>query len=634
VSPDGRFAVVSLARPDLEADDYTAQLWWVPVDGSQPPRQLTYGWRDSSPRISPDGRWLAFVRAPREDPSAATKGAAARPQVHVMATDGGEPRRLTEHPVGAESPVWSFDSTRLAYIARVPEEGRYGTVDGVGPDKEPPRRITRMFYRVDGLGFRLDRPRHVFVIDALTVGAEPVQVTDGEHDHGDVDWSPREDLLTFGAARHDDRDDDLASDIWVAAPDGSNLRALTDTTGWAGQPVFSADGSVVCFMSTELGPDRVDPSIRNEVVWAVPVDGSAPARPLLDRERYHLAGPHGEIARAPGGVLFPNENRGSVELLLVPYGGGEPEVLLDGARQVIGAAWGGDALVASETSPSSWGELVARVGTGPERRLTDWGAGFRSTVDIRPQEEITGTAPDGYPVHGWLVRPAGDGPFPVLLMIHGGPFTQYGWRLFDEAQVYAGAGYAVVMGNPRGSSGYGQEHGRAILGNVGEVSAADLLALLDAALKAADLDPNRVGVLGGSHGGFMTTWLAGNRGDRFRAAISERAVNGIDSFTGSSDIGWFFADSMYGTDLAGQERQSPLTYAGNIGIPMLIIHSEHDWRCPVEQAQRLFVTLKRRRVPVELLLFPGEGHELSRSGLPSHRIARFEAILDWWRRYL
>jgi dipeptidyl aminopeptidase/acylaminoacyl peptidase len=237
-------------------------------------------------------------------------------------------------------------------------------------------------------------------------------------------------------------------------------------------------------------------------------------------------------------------------------------------------------------------------------------------------------------VHGWVVRPEGQGPHPVLLMIHGGPFAQYGWRLFDEAQVYAGAGYAVVMGNPRGSSGYGEAHGRAVVGDVGEVTAKDLLALLDAALKSPDLDASRVGVLGGSHGGFMTTWLAAHHGDRFKAAISERAVNAIDSFTGSSDIGWFFGADLYGADRAQQDRQSPLTHADRIDTPMLIIHSEHDWRCPVEQAQRLYVALKLRQVPVEFLLFPGEGHELSRSGLPSHRIARFEAILDWWRRWL
>jgi dipeptidyl aminopeptidase/acylaminoacyl peptidase len=551
-----------------------------------------------------------------------------------MPLDGGEPRTVSQHPLGAESPVWSFDSTRLAYLARVPEDGRYGTVEGVSPDKEPPRRITRLFYRVDGLGFRPDRPRHVFVVDAFAEDAQPMRITDGDYDHSGVDWSPREDVLTFAAARHEEHDNDLASDVWVVNADGSELRALTDTTVSAGQTRFSADGAAVCFVSMEIGPDRMDPSIRNDVVWAVPVDGSAAPRPLLDRERYHLANPGGEIVTAPGGVLFPNENRGAVELLLVPYEGGDPRVLFEGPRQVVGAASGGDAVVATAVDPTSWGDLVVRTASGTERKLTDWSASFGSTVDVRPQEEITATAPDGYPVHGWVVRPAGEGPFPVLLMIHGGPNTQYGWKLFDEAQVYAGAGYAVVMGNPRGSSGYGQEHGRAILGNVGEVSAADLLALLDAALKSDDLDPNRVGVLGGSHGGYMTTWLAGHHGDRFRAAISERALNAIDSFTGSSDIGWFFTDSLYGPEPAGQRNQSPLSHAGNIQIPVLIIHSEHDWRCPVEQAQRLFVALKRRGVPVELLLFPGEGHELSRSGLPSHRIARFEAILDWWGRYL
>jgi dipeptidyl aminopeptidase/acylaminoacyl peptidase len=190
-----------------------------------------------------------------------------------------------------------------------------------------------------------------------------------------------------------------------------------------------------------------------------------------------------------------------------------------------------------------------------------------------------------------------------------------------------------VYGNPRGSSGYGQAHGEAILGDVGERSAVDLYALLDAALERPDLDASRVGVLGGSHGGFMTSWLIGH-GDRFRAAVSERAVNAIDSFTGSSDIGWNFARDLYGPDVEAQHRQSPLTYADAITTPLLIIHSEQDWRCPLEQAQRLYVALRSRDATVELLLFPGEGHELSRSGVPQHRVARFEAILDWFDRYL
>jgi dipeptidyl aminopeptidase/acylaminoacyl peptidase len=294
----------------------------------------------------------------------------------------------------------------------------------------------------------------------------------------------------------------------------------------------------------------------------------------------------------------------------------------------------GPLVVATVVDSESWGEVIVREWDGAERVLTEFNAGYPIEAEMFAMAEITATAADGYPVHGWTVRPSGAGPHPLLLLIHGGPFAQYGWQLFDEAQIYASAGYAVLMANPRGSSGYGQAHGRAVIGNVGEVSTGDLMAILEAALKSADFDATRVGVLGGSHGGFMTTWLAAHEGHRFRAAVSERAVNAIDSFTGSSDIGWFFADALYGPDVVGQRKQSPLTYANDIHIPMLIIHSEQDWRCPIEQAQRLYVALRRNGTPAEMLLFPGEGHEMSRSGLPSHRIARAEAIVEWFDRHM
>ena len=286
-------------------------------------------------------------------------------------------------------------------------------------------------------------------------------------------------------------------------------------------------------------------------------------------------------------------------------------MLLDGDREIqsIDATSAGT-LVATFADGQTWGDVLVRGPGGTVRTLTDLNAGYRAEAKVFVQEEITAPAPDGYPVHGWLVKPEGDGPHPVLLMIHGGPFTQYGWHLFDEAQVYAGAGYAVLYTNPRGSSGYGQAHGRHIFGNVGEASTVDLMAILEGALAShPDLDGSRMGVLGGSHGGFMTTWIAGHEGHRFKAAISERAVNAIDSFTGSSDIGWFFGDDLYGP-------------------------TPQDWRCPIEQAQRLYVGLRNRGKTAEMLVFPGEGHELSRSGLPSHRLARFDAILDWFGTYV
>ncbi|MFC5042943.1 alpha/beta hydrolase family protein [Ornithinimicrobium kibberense] len=215
-------------------------------------------------------------------------------------------------------------------------------------------------------------------------------------------------------------------------------------------------------------------------------------------------------------------------------------------------------------------------------------------------------------------------------MIHGGPYTQYSGNLFDEAQVLAGAGYAVVMGNPRGGSGYGATHGRAVKEAIGTVDVADLTALLDHALTLPGLDPSRVGVQGGSYGGLMTTWLVAHS-DRFTAAISERAVNAWDSFAGTSDIGWFFADEYAGDH---QHEQSPLTWADQIRTPTLVIHSERDLRCPLEQGQRLFARLRRNGVPTKLLVFPGEGHELSRAGQPRHRVQRFEHILAWWAEHL
>jgi len=232
------------------------------------------------------------------------------------------------------------------------------------------------------------------------------------------------------------------------------------------------------------------------------------------------------------------------------------------------------------------------------------------------------------------VTPHGRGPHPVLLLVHGGPHSAYTPAFFDEAQVYAGAGYAVVMGNPRGSAGYGQSHGRSLVGALGTVDVDDVLALLDEALTRPECDASRVGVMGGSYGGFMTSWLSAHAPGRFTAAISERALNAWESFAGSSDIGYYFAQAYVGTDRDALWRISPLAYADRIEIPLLIIHSEQDWRCPVEQAQRMFVALKKRGAEVEMLLFPGEGHELSRSGRPRHRQQRFDAILQWWARYL
>ncbi|HEY3906686.1 MAG TPA: S9 family peptidase [Streptosporangiaceae bacterium] len=630
ISPDGRFAVVAVTRPDLDCDEYRGQLWIVPTDGSAQPRPFTAGWRDSAPAYSPDGNWLAFLRAAGEG----GQGNATKPQLYVMPTAGGEPKCVTDHPLGAGAPVWSPDSGKIAYLARVPDEGRYGGK----PDAEPPRRITTLQFREDNLGFYIDRRSHVFVVEPFGADdPQPVQVTSGDFDHNDVAWSHDGQHLAFASARHDTRDIDLVSDVWLCALDGSQLRPVT--RGGAGEgPRLSIssvrvapDGATICLAATEFGADGLMTTGGNAGVWSVPSDGSAPPARLTDAETIHLA-PDTSIEATPDGVLACVERRGAVELVLVPYKNNDHQVesFAGGDRQFEGFAWSQSMLVAAVADPASRGELIAlQLPDRTERQLTSLAA-----IPARPMQEITTTAPDGYPVHGWIVRPEGEGPHPVLLMIHGGPHTQFGLRLHDETQVYVGAGYAVILGNPRGSSGYGETHGKWVAGDAARPAAADLLALLDAGLATGGLDSSRVGVLGGSYGGYMTTWLSAHHGDRFKAAISERAVNAIDSFEGSSDIGWFFAAALWGKDPAGWTAQNPLSFADQISLPMLIIHSENDWRCPVEQAQRLYVALKLRGVPTEMLLFPGEGHGLTRTGRPSHRAARFDAVLDWWARYL
>ena len=617
LSPDGRWAVVAVSRPDLEADAYRSQLWRIDLSGSTEPRQLTFGERDNEPAWSPDGRSIAFLRGVGD----------ASAQLFVMAADGGEARALHEHPLGADRPVWSPDSTRIAYAAGVPEAGRYEQgPDARAPGHEAPRRITGMRFRLDNVGFLRDRPKHVFVVDP-DAGVEPLQVTSEDVGWGAPTWSPDGGSLLLTPS-HYDRDDSLANEVYRVPSGGGAGEQLTSGRLIASS-VTAHEGTVYV-----EGLDELDEAGRTPAVFRLGADpAQAPVR-LTDAEGCELtetAGGHSLIATAAG-LLTVSARRGSVQLVRVPYDGGVPEVLSPSGRQVRSFAVAADIIVATMTDSVSMGEVFV-LEQGQWLQRSSFGSTLADGTTLLPMHELTTRAPDGYPVHGWLVRPDGDGPHPVLLLVHGGPFTQYGYALLDEAQVYASAGFAVVMGNPRGSSGYGEAHGRAIVGDMGNLDRADLMALLDVALTEPGLDTTRVGVMGGSYGGYMSAWLAAHE-DRFQGAIVERALLAWDSFEGSSDIGWVFGDIYVGADPAKLHDQSPLSHVDSVDVPVLVIHSEQDWRCPLEQAQRYFVALRRRGKPAELLLFPGEGHEMSRSGLPSHRLARFDAILDWWAQHL
>ena len=321
-------------------------------------------------------------------------------------------------------------------------------------------------------------------------------------------------------------------------------------------------------------------------------------------------------------------------------GSGEPEPLLGAPRSVTGYDVGPGGMVASTESRP---EHPAEVFVG-DRRLSRHTDDLVGSVELSAPEAFTAISADGTEVPAWIMRPAGavEGQVPAILNIHGGPFTQYGTRFFDEFQVQAAAGYAVIFANPRGGSGYSEEWGRAIRGPVdgpgwGSRDYEDLMAVVDEAVKRFDfIDPDRVAVIGGSYGGYMTSWMVGHT-DRFACAISERAVNDLGGLDGTSDFAGFFGGEVGATSWDQPEayRQvSPLTFAKDITTPLLIIHSEQDLRCSISQAEQLFTVLRFLGRDVEFVRFPGEGHELSRSGSPVHREQRFRIILDWLDRHL
>lgn len=788
------WAAVAISHADLEVDAYRSRIWRFPLDGT-PALALTAGPQDREPVVSPDGRWIAFLRG--DD--------AGRAQLAVVDTRGGEPRVLTGHSLGVSGrPSWSPDGARLAYVARVPEQGRFGTAAGVGPEAEPPRRITRPDYRSDGTGFTIGRPAHVHVVDVplpelpvdgAPTAPRPLRLTIGEVDHADPIWTPdgasllvrrgrvgavgddlvrldlpilsgedpalratgersepgsspggevsvalvplparvvevpagRFSVVAAAFVPHPDRGpmdvgalDGTPDDVEVDLPDDpdddpSDLAPLSDTPGahppsdeipaavpepdsdaWAhdvGERDFAAlggarrlpptapvphgvqgietsdEGETLLLLLVELGADGGYSVGSNAALVRGVLEGAAVRSfvRLTDPSLDDLAAGTGDAGtgsfevreKGAGGldVLLRRVRRGQTELVRVnvptatsdPAVGRAPITALFSGGSVTGAVSSRDGqAVVSAVLPDSPGELLlvapatldSDVPDGVAR-LTELAAPLRAATAISTPTPVPGArAGDGYTVHGWTLLPDsaahGPGPYPVLLMIHGGPYAAYEDAFLDEAQVATGAGYAVVLGNPRGSAGYGSAHGRAIVGRMGTLDAVDVLALLDAALAAdARLDASRVGVMGGSYGGYLTAWLTTTAAaSRFRAAIVERGFLDPVSFVGSSDIGWYFTDSYVGTDPGQIAAQSPMAHIGRVSTPTLVIHSEQDWRCPLEQGQRWFTGLRRAGVETELLLFPGEGHELSRSGRPSHRVARFRAVLDWWERHL
>jgi dipeptidyl aminopeptidase/acylaminoacyl peptidase len=630
LSPDGSRVAYVVSTTDREAGEYRSAIWVASLDGSTEARAFTSGEkRDGSPRWSPDGRRLAFVSNRGDDK--------APGQIYVIAAEGcGEARKLTDLKESATDLTWSPDSTRIAFSSRVRDEAYEEEEDS----KRKPRRFTRLFHKLDSVGFIGDRRTHVFVVDVE--GGEVTQVTDGDCEDGHPAWTADGAMLIFTATRGERWDAELINRLYVVDATGGEPSQLTGDEGSYETPVYSPDGTRIAYRYTV--EDGTHPHHTQLGVMNADGTGATLLTESLDRQ----CAPYPDY-REPiwdgDRLVFTVEDRGNVHLYAVAAdGSADPELLVGGELGVSAYDVRDGELVYAASTPTTLRELYAGV---EGRKLTSVGDAFAAGRTLVEPERFTAVSKDGYEVDAWLVRPAGfeEGKrYPTLLSIHGGPFSQYGPSFFDEFQVYSGAGYAVLFSNPRGGSGYSEAHGRAIRGPVGDAGPGwgtrdyeDVMAVVDTAIERFDLvDPDKLGVIGGSYGGFMTSWIIGHT-NRFKAAISERAVNNLVSMFGSSDIFWVFERQFGGPlwdNVDAYLERSPSTYAKNIETPVLVLHSENDLRCSIEQGEHLFNLLRLLGKDVELLRFPAESHELSRSGSPLHRVLRFEAVLEWFGRYI
>jgi len=639
ISPDGRYVAYTQTILDKEKNDYRSSIFVVPVDGGTPRRFTSADARDSFPRWSPDGSRIAFL-----------SNRSGKSQVWTISVDGGEATQVTDLPEGVTFFAWSPDGSTLALVSKTEAAQLEKRDEDEGEEeKSDVVRITRIRFRADGVsGFLDDKHTHIWCVPAA--GGDPWQVTSGDFNDAWPVWSPGGHEIAFVSNRTEDREFNTVSEIWAVPARGGEARPIaTGNDADFGRPVWSVDGAAIAFAGHRQPESG---GAIDSQVWVA--DGGTIrclteglGRTVGDAGINDTCAPANPgLAWTPDGwIYFQVSDSGNTHVYRVPAAGGDPSLVVGGQRRVLDFSVSPDgsriAFVAGDPlNPCD--VYVCRANGSDERRLTAVNEEFFSSVALSEPEEfrVPSHAEDRAEIHGWVMKPIGFEPgrkYPMVLEIHGGPHGMYANHYFHEFQLLAAQGYVVVYTNPRGSQGYGTEYASYTRAAWGEKDMPDLMAAVDYVIEQGYVDPNRLGVTGGSYGGYMTNWVIGHT-DRFKAAVTQRCVSDLYSFFGTSDIGFHFgAYEWGGVPWEAREtyvRLSPITYVENMKTPLLIIHSEEDYRCPIAQAEQLFISLKKLGREVEFVRFPNENHNLSRSGKPKHRVERLQYILGWFQRYL
>ena len=675
LSPNGSLAVFTVQVVAAGKDGYRHALWAVPTDGMADAHQLTIGSKhDRQARFAPDGQTLGFLSDRRlqvedEPAAAAAKDREDGQQVHLLPLDGGEARRVTDLPRGVNDFWWSPDGRYLLVTSsshgatRDKDRQRRGKTAAPKPGEPPEsdyRFVDRLGYLANGVGFVDQAIDQLWLIEVAT-GA-PRRLTNEPAGIGEAAWSPDGRRIVFTTNVRRDHDLEPRAHLVAIAVDGSARIRLTGDAAIFFAPVWMPDGTAVAAIGGYL-PDNF---YRSDL-WLIAADGSDATAARGGR---NLTGAHdlmlgstinSDVVPGDGARAIPSADGhwlsfqapidGSVELWRVATDDGALERLTAGRHSISGfdqvdLGAGRSRTAWLRSSATELNDLWVRDGAGgAARRLTHLNQETFAEIELAAPVERWVTV-DGRRIQGWFLAGAGIAAAtttaaaagPLVTEIHGGPHTLYGSAPMLEFQVLAAAGMSVFFCNPRGSEGYGRKFNEANIRDWGPGPMRDVLAGVDALVADGLADPARLGVTGGSYGGYLTNWILGHD-DRFAAAMTCRSVSDMSVLMLTGDIAsGFWSTHEFKTtpwdDPAFYREISPITYADAIRTPLLIQHGEQDIRTTVAQAEVLFTVLRSKKRPVRLLRVPDETHELTRSGTPFRRAENLAVVRDWFCHYL
>jgi len=653
---------------DEKRTDYETALFRVSTSGGDA-RRLTSGKRDGSPRWSPDGKFLAFLRATEKD------GKPQPPQLWVLPMAGGEPWQLTRLPLGVSQPAWSPDGKSIAFLATANEqdlaraecEQRKDGKDAndtkavVSADKCKPVRdsdvkvITRVEYRSNGQGYRdFSRPRHLWSIAFAAESTEPTtprQITRGEFDESEFVWAPDGAKLYFTSDHdHEPYYQTGKRSIYSVSAAGGDAIEISRFPGRLSALSVSPQGNRLAFIGTLSEPVQ---SHTQSNLWVLELGKSAPAKNLTEKYDWEIGGgiigdqgaPRGgggsrPVWSADGNaitVVVAKEGRANLERFDLSTGSITP--VTRGDQAVTHYALSGGQLVARISNTMELNELFVIAADG-QRRITAANEKLFAALKLTAPQEIWYKSFDGRRIHALVQLPPdfdARKKYPLILNIHGGPHAAYGYTFFHEMQWMAARGYVVLYPNPRGSTTYGEAFANIIQYKYPGDDHRDLMAGVDELIRRGYIDEKRLGVTGGSGGGLLTNWAIGQT-DRFAAAVSQRDISDWTAWWYNADFSLFqpawFRKPPFENPQEYRDR-SPMTYINKVKTPVMFILGDVDSRTPAEAGgDQMFRALKYKKIPAVMVRFPGESHDLSRSGKPWHRVERLQHIVNWFDIYL